>query len=81
MSQGVTNTQKYYKIVPDDSRMDPGSTQQVSNKCSKIIRNPFKHDPWLPSELLQVTPNTPDDNQKTRTNVERMSTNAQHMAQ
>ena len=50
------------------------------NKCQQnlrtIIRNPFKHNLWLPSELPQITPKTPNDHQNMSP---KWSKNVQHM--
>ena len=42
----------------------PDRPTKMSKKCQEIIRNPIKNDLWLPSELPQVTPETPNDHQK-----------------
>ena len=46
------------------SQMISGWIPDRPNKCQKIILDPSKNYLPLPSELPQVTPNTPRDHQK-----------------
>ena len=63
-SQGSPNIQKYRKLVLDDSWIEPGSIKNLLKNVPKIIRHPVKNNLSLPSELPQVTPETPTDHHK-----------------
>ena len=54
------NVRKMYQMTPGWTLDRP----KMSKGCSKSIGNPCKNNIWLPSELPQVTPETPNDHQQ-----------------
>ena len=70
--RGLLNIQKYLEC----SQITPAWIPDRLNKCQKHVQksSEIPYDLWLPSELPQVTPKTPDHQKRPKT----VPTNVQH---